>query len=68
MNSRDAAQREPSYPRELFMRTVVQGIASCIDYDKALRATGPPGAQQISADREKGSDHDDRDGRSADGG
>lgn len=54
MNSRDAAQREPSYPRELFMRTVVQGIASCIDYDKALRAAGPPGAQQISADREKG--------------
>jgi hypothetical protein len=54
MNSRDAAQREPSYPRELFMRAVVQGIASCIDYDKALRAAGPPGAQQISADREKG--------------
>ncbi|HME78385.1 MAG TPA: hypothetical protein VKI00_22860 [Mycobacterium sp.] len=54
MNSRDAAQREPSYPRELFMRAVVQGIASCIDYDKAPRAAGPPGAQQISAEREKG--------------
>src|ERR1700738_5224017 len=54
MNSRDAAQREPSYPRELFMRAVVQGIASCIDYDKVLRAAGPPGAQQISADRETG--------------
>jgi hypothetical protein len=51
---RDAKQREPSYPRELFIRAVVQGIAPCIDYDKAPRAAGPPGAQQISADREKG--------------
>jgi hypothetical protein len=59
MNSRDAAtrdatQREPSYPRELFMPAVVQGIAWRTDYDKGLLAAGPPDAQQISADREKG--------------
>ena len=52
--TRDATQREPSYPRELFMPAVVQGIACCSEYDKALLAAGPPGAQQVSADREKG--------------
>jgi predicted DNA-binding transcriptional regulator AlpA len=58
MNSRDAAtrdatQRETSYPRQLFMRAVAQGIAWHTEYDKALLATGPPGAQQISANRER---------------
>jgi hypothetical protein len=52
--TRDAAQREPSYPREPFMPAVVQGIPRCTDYDEALIAAGPANAQQISADREKG--------------
>jgi hypothetical protein len=43
--TRDAMQREPSYRRELFMRAVIQGIAGCAEYDIALLAAGPPGAQ-----------------------
>jgi hypothetical protein len=60
MNSRTAtkhcaAQRESAYPRdEPIMRAVAQRIAWGTEYDKALLAAGPPGAQQISATREKG--------------
>jgi predicted DNA-binding transcriptional regulator AlpA len=60
MNSRDAAthdaaQREPCHPRQLFMHAVAQGIAWHAEYDKGLLTAGSPGAQQISANRERAS-------------